>query len=222
MPTAKPYHHGDLRRALLGAAWEILEEEGPEAVTLRAVARRAGVSHAAPQHHFATKSGLVDALATEGFEAFTGVLQAAWDGAVTERPTAPMQALTAVGLAYVRFARGRPHVFQLLNQPDLGPDHPHPSSGEQALAAAAARAFGVLESGVRTCQEAGLIPAGDPAPWSLLCWSGVHGLAMLLKERLIPLGPNADEDELTLLVLAAMSHGLLSRGQPGSSPAVPG
>ena len=222
MPTAKPYHHGHLREALLSAAWELLEEGGADAVTLRAVARRAGVSHAAPHHHFATKGELVDALATEAYDAFTTELQSAWDGQGGVRHTTSLDALTAVGLAYVQFARARPHAFRLLNRPDVRPDQRQPSESGRRLAAAAARSVGVLESGIRACQDDGFILAGDPTAWSLLCWSGVHGLAMLLGEGLIPLGSCADEGELTLLVLAAMSHGLLSRGQPGSPSAVPG
>ena len=74
----KPYHHGDLRRALLRAAVVILEREGPSALSLRAVAREAGVSPAAPYHHFKDKSELLNAVATEGFNRLKAALAEAF------------------------------------------------------------------------------------------------------------------------------------------------
>ncbi len=105
---AKPYHHGDLRRALVEAARQLVEIEGPSAMSLRAVARQAGVSPAAPYHHFKDKSELLAAVADEGWtvlgDEMTEVMQAASDGDQT----------TLMLLAYVRFARTHPALYRVM------------------------------------------------------------------------------------------------------------
>lgn len=104
---SRPYHHGDLRRALLGAARKIMEQEGALALSLRAVAREAGVSPAAPYHHFRDKAELLAAVAEEGFD---GLGQAMRDA----RDTEPNDALTAMGVAYVMFARENPTLYRVM------------------------------------------------------------------------------------------------------------
>ena len=99
---SRPYHHGDLRRALVEAARRLLEAEGPSALSLRAVAREAGVSPAAPYHHFKDKAELLDAVASEGWDMLNESMSAAKDS-VEGR-----QQLTALGIAYVCFARDNP------------------------------------------------------------------------------------------------------------------
>ncbi len=104
----RPYHHGDLRRALVDAARRLLEAEGPSALSLRAVAREAGVSPAAPYHHFKDKAELLDAVAQEG-----------WDALNTQMAEAKAQAsddhqLTAIGIAYVCFARENPALYRVM------------------------------------------------------------------------------------------------------------
>src|SRR4051812_17717177 len=94
-----PYHHGDLRRALIEMALTMLTEEGAWNFTLREVARRAGVSHAAPYNHFADKSALLAELAALGFE----TLRAQMETAAQRHPRSSRQALIAIGEAYVRF-----------------------------------------------------------------------------------------------------------------------
>src|SRR3954451_9817883 len=96
MAEARPYHHGDLRRALIDAARRILEGEGPSALSLRAVAREAGVSPAAPYHHFKDKGELLDAVAMEGWE----MLDAVIGKARTDAPS-PAEALNEIGVNYV-------------------------------------------------------------------------------------------------------------------------
>ncbi|HEV7962299.1 MAG TPA: helix-turn-helix domain-containing protein, partial [Actinoplanes sp.] len=104
------YHHGDLRRALLDAAAEVIEEQGPAALSLRDLARRAGVSHAAPTHHFGDKAGLLTALATEGYGLLVAELAEEW---------AATHSFLEQGVAYVRFAiRHRAH-FEVMFRPDL-------------------------------------------------------------------------------------------------------
>ncbi|HLZ82449.1 MAG TPA: TetR/AcrR family transcriptional regulator [Caulobacteraceae bacterium] len=107
--TARPYHHGDLSRALVAAGRRILEAEGPAALSLRAVAREAGVSPAAPYHHFKDKSELLDAVAEEGWREL-GVAIAKGRAAATE----PRLALSEIGVAYVCFARQNPALYRLM------------------------------------------------------------------------------------------------------------
>src|ERR1700760_731290 len=104
---ARPYHHGDLRRALILAAERILERDGPQALSLRAVAREAGVSPAAPYHHFKDKSDLMLAIAGAGFEALKEALQASFD-------QDPSHSLTTMGVAYVKFARANPALYRVM------------------------------------------------------------------------------------------------------------
>ena len=106
----RPYHHGDLRPVLVAAAVEAIAEDGPAGLSVRAVARRAGVTHAAATYHFGGKAGLLTAVAAEGFRLLADDLGAAW------RATgSPLE----VGVAYVRFALGRRPYFAVMYQPDL-------------------------------------------------------------------------------------------------------
>jgi AcrR family transcriptional regulator len=107
--ASKPYHHGDLSRALVLAGRRILEREGPAAMSLRAVAREAGVSPAAPYHHFKDKCDLMAAVAGEGWDE----LSAAVATARAKSPD-PRHALTEIGLAYVLFARENPALYRLM------------------------------------------------------------------------------------------------------------
>jgi AcrR family transcriptional regulator len=104
----RPYHHGDLRRALVEAARRLLEAEGPSALSLRAVAREAGVSPAAPYHHFKDKAELLDAVAQEGWDILGMQMGEAKAAAVG------MEQLTALGTAYVLFAREHPALYRVM------------------------------------------------------------------------------------------------------------
>ena len=105
---SRPYHHGDLRRALVDAARRLLEAEGPSALSLRAVAREAGVSPAAPYHHFKDKAELLDAVAQEGWDMVSALMAEAKGGATG------LHQLTALGIAYVRFARDNPALYRVM------------------------------------------------------------------------------------------------------------
>jgi AcrR family transcriptional regulator len=105
---ARPYHHGDLRRALIEAARRLLEREGPAALSLRAVAREAGVSPAAPYHHFKDKGELLDAVADEGW----ALISAAMFAAIETAP--PQDQLIPVVLAYVCYARANPALYRIM------------------------------------------------------------------------------------------------------------
>src|SRR5437016_3468378 len=103
MPRTKPYHHGDLRTALLEASLALIRQEGPHGFTLREVARRAGVSHTAPYRHFRDKDDLLAAIAENGFKRLTGMMRA-----TLSNRRDPLRRLQNVGLAYVAFALDQP------------------------------------------------------------------------------------------------------------------
>jgi AcrR family transcriptional regulator len=108
-PCARPYHHGDLSRALVTAGRRILEAEGPAAMSLRAVAREAGVSPAAPYHHFKDKGELLDAVAEEGWHELGQAMAKVRASAASAKA-----AMTELGVAYVRFARENPALYRLM------------------------------------------------------------------------------------------------------------
>jgi AcrR family transcriptional regulator len=166
---SKPYHHGDLRRALLVAAAELIAREGPDRLSLRAVARAAGVSASAPYRHFEDKTALLASLAQEGFEALGAAL-----GAAAGDLTDPVERLRAQARAYVRFAVAEPARFRLMFGRQLAQRAPHPS-----LNAAAWTAFSVLTGDITEAHAAGRI-RGEPDAAVLAAWSMVHGLSNLL------------------------------------------
>ena len=165
------YYGGDLRRDLLDTALEVIAGEGPSAVSLRSLARRLGVSHAAPANHFPDKAALFTAIAVEGFT----LLGEAMAGAVAELgPDATAgQRFRAAGRAYTGFALAHPAHFAVMWQRDLL----HPDDPE--LAAAGDATFELLLGGVRDIQTEGWAPGADPQAVAWLAWSVVHGLAAL-------------------------------------------
>jgi AcrR family transcriptional regulator len=165
------YYGGDLRRDLLDAALEVIASEGPSAVSLRSLARRLGVSHAAPANHFPDKAALFTAIAVEGFT----LLGEAMAGAVAELgPDATAgQRFRAAGRAYTGFALAHPAHFAVMWQRDLL----HPDDPE--LAAAGDATFELLLGGVRDVQAEGWAAGAEPQTVAWLAWSVVHGLAAL-------------------------------------------
>src|SRR5215212_10166673 len=125
---ARPYHHGDLRRALLKAALQAIAEVGPAAVSLRDLARRTGVSHAAPAHHFGDKAGLLTAVATDGFRRLAATLRDTYEATGS---------FLEVGVAYVGFAVTHRAHFEVMFRPELY----HPDDPELVRARDAARAL---------------------------------------------------------------------------------
>lgn len=174
-PPARPasYHHGDLRRALLAAAEIVLEEAGVEGFTLRECARRAGVSHGAPAHHFGDVRGLLSAFTAESFEqleALTRDYRAAAD-------PAPASQLTAIGVAYVDYALAHRARFRLMFRSErLDREHP-------PLLEASARLYGhLVECATASSRAAG---AGETliAEKIAIAWTQVHGFATLMLEN---------------------------------------
>jgi AcrR family transcriptional regulator len=142
------YHHGDLRRALLKAAAEAITEQGVASLSMRDLARRAGVSHAAPGHHFGDKAGLLTALAAEGFEQLAKAL-------ATSRLAS--NSLLEMGVTYVRFAVTRRAEFEVMFRTDL-----HHADAPEVLAARA-RAADALYAGVADLPDGTRAGAASPA-----------------------------------------------------------
>jgi len=160
-PAKSAYHHGDLRAALLDAALEVLEEDGATALSLRAVARRAGVSPAAPYRHYADREALVSAVAVVGYRELAERL-----GAAHPAPSTPDQ-LADVAVAYVRFAVDRPALFRIM----FG--EPCDRDNDERVAATAAVTLYLREI-VARC-----FPGSDPEALAPAIWALVHGLAFL-------------------------------------------
>jgi AcrR family transcriptional regulator len=163
------YHHGRLPQALLKATAKLLEEGGVAGLSLREVARRAGVSHGAPAHHFGDKAGLLTALAAQGFELFGAALCAARDAAGAN----PLQRFGATGYAYVLFAVEHRAHFEIMFHPELL------RQDDPTLRTASDAAYEVLRGVVAEVQAAGLLAGSDPEIVAISAWSQAHGMATL-------------------------------------------
>jgi AcrR family transcriptional regulator len=193
--TARGYHHGDLRNALIIAGRAILAEEGSAGLDLRKVARRAGVSHAPPYRHFPDKQALLVAIAEDGFQELYRQLAAAQSQA--ER--AAIAQLGAIGRAYLAFALDRPaHMREMFSGLTLE-RQAHPS-----LYAASKQSFGLLTATIAAGQASGEIRAGDPTELAITIWSLIHGVTMLLLERQIAM--DADAADVGGLIQGALQQ----------------
>jgi AcrR family transcriptional regulator len=193
MPTepSRPYHHGDLRPALLRAAVEVIGQAGPAAMSLREVARRAGVSHASAAYHFGNKAGLLTAIAAQGYRLLTEELRTARDA---------RRGFLEVGVAYVRFAVSHRAHFEVMYQPELY--RRDDADVGEARAGAAVLLYGTASP------DAGQLAAGAAA------WSLVHGLATLWLNGNLPQQLGNDPEEITRLVARYLSPA----ASPGSPP----
>lgn len=159
--SARTYHHGDLPGALLRAAMELLEESGATELSLRAAARRAGVSTAAPYRHFADRNALLSAIAASGYRELATHLAAAHSGPIKT------DGLAEIAVAYVQFALERPGLFRVMFAESCDTGSP-----ERVAAVDAINAY--LNSVV---QQA--FPSAEPETMALAVWGLVHGLAFL-------------------------------------------
>jgi AcrR family transcriptional regulator len=171
---ARSYHHGDLRAALLRAAVDAIGQAGPAGMSLREVARRAGVSHAAAAYHFGDKAGLLTAVAAQGYRMLTQELQDARDSG---------RGFLEVGVAYVRFAVSHRAHFEVMYRPELY--RPDDAEVLEARAGAAVFLYGT------NSPDAGQLAAGAAA------WSLVHGLATLWLNGNLPSELGTDPEEIT-------------------------
>jgi len=196
MSAKDTYHHGDLRRALLDEALVLIGEKGVEHLSLREVAARVGVSHAAPYHHFADKTALIFALGQEGMQRLDDRMAAAERAAGDDAAAR----LLGIGTAYVLFAVENPEYFAAFTAPEMRaaqetPDgrdvtealYSHEHQGDRAPGETWVR----LLNAVLACQASGDLPPGDPVILGVYLWSLVHGLAELWRTGPLPLMPQA-------------------------------
>ncbi|MFD5266596.1 TetR/AcrR family transcriptional regulator [Streptomyces sp. NPDC058335] len=168
MPESRPYHHGDLRAALLESAERTLREKGVGSLSLRELARETGVSHAAPGRHFKDKQALLDALALAGYDRMAKALDAAHD------PTLPLQPrLTALARAYLTFATENAELLALMYA------RKHEPEATEQMAAGVDRTVGAFERVIADAQRQGEVIEGDPQQLTLFAGAALHGLAAL-------------------------------------------
>lgn len=193
----RDYHHGALRPALLKAAVEVLEERGIDRFSLRETARRAGVSPAAPAHHFGDTPGLLTAIATASFVSLAEQIEAA-DAAAGAKRAARVRAQC---LAYVNFAVENRARYDLMWRPTLF------NSGDPAHVAASLRAFLSLDRAVRGSKSiAEAHPGSIEAAQSIACWSLLHGFARLTIDGMFGREAGATARATKALLPAVLGH----------------
>jgi AcrR family transcriptional regulator len=169
----RPYHHGDLRRALIGAAHDLLELEGPDALSLRAVAREAGVSPAAPYHHFKDKNELLAAVADQGFADLAEDLRKTLDAT----PVAADR-ISAMGGTYVAFAVRRRPLYRVMIATSRTRDRPPEPGSAHSEVVSLMRSVIAETSGPGATQE-------DIDLANMAAWAFIHGLADLTTFRIL-------------------------------------
>jgi len=175
MKRRKPYHHGDLRAALVDAALALVADEGLAALTVRQVARAAGVSHTAAFYHFETRDDLLAAMAERGFVDMAEALARA-----ARKEDEPLAQFERIGEAYVKFALAHAHLYRLMFGREAPERARHP-----ALQAASQALFAILVESIEACQKARLVRKDDAGELALAAWSTAHGIASLLLDRQI-------------------------------------
>jgi AcrR family transcriptional regulator len=197
------YHHGDLKRALTDAALGLVQEKGPKGFTLREVARRAGVSAAAPYRHFADKDELLAAAATQGFVQLHEILSqtAAKHDDLTNQ-------VLDMGRAYVRWAVAHPDYYKVMFGSELD------KTDKPELLTAGLSTFADLLDVIVRCQDANVLPKGDPRDIAGPTWSLLHGIASLVIDGdLRHVGIEDDPHELAERALRGL---LFHRGRPAT------
>jgi AcrR family transcriptional regulator len=172
MPSKK-YHHGDLKNALIKAGIEILSKEGVSGLSLRKVAKRAGVSHSAPYSHFPDKQSLIAAISTEGFNQ----LYAELDASVSPYAKNPKQQLLEGTRAYTLFAIKHTDTFKIMFSGVLEKEKDYPAFVEISY-----KTFQRVVDVVRACQEAGVLRSSAPEVMAVTVWGQVHGIVSLALE----------------------------------------
>ena len=198
-PTSKQaYHHGDLKRALLDAAMTVIAERGTAQLTLRGIAREAGVSHAAPYRHFASKTELIGSVAAQAFWSLSEYL----DQRLAPL-NSPLEKFETLGLAYVEFAAQDHARFQLMFGSELPPKEDH-----EELKEASDSTYQRLAHIVKDCQAQGLLRSGDPESLALTAWSLSHGLAVLVVDKQVSVRDDADLEKMVRQAAADLFSGL--------------
>ncbi|ODT80716.1 MAG: hypothetical protein ABS76_14680 [Pelagibacterium sp. SCN 64-44] len=179
-----PYHHGNLRQALLEAALVVLEQRGEAGLGLRDLARAVGVSPAAPYRHFDSRAALLEALAVTGFQRFAARMEAV-------AASRPDDAMAAMGKTYVVFALQNPNLFRLMFSPQMKKE------ARPGLRLAADAAFDTLRHVIGGDVQTGRVRA-------LAAWAKVHGLAVLLLDGQIAIRAGEDSEALVAEILSSL------------------
>ncbi len=195
------YHHGDLRTALIEAALEIIDEIGPQGLTIRKVAHRAGVSHAAPYRHFPDKDDLILAVVERGFE----LLDEEMERARTAAGSDPIAQFAASGEAYLDFAMSYPAYYRVMFSGDL-----LASKGNEALRHTSEASFVRMIDDLRMAQDLGLVRRGDPTLQAISIVSTVHGFVSLANDNRLNhvYGEQYTEQQVRDFVITAIFEGL--------------
>ena len=199
--AGQSYHHGDLRRALLDAAMQLVTAQGVKGFTLREAAREAGVSHNAPYRHFASRADILVALAQEGQEKLLSKLEAA----VAKGP-GQRQRLERLAIAYLEFADTETPLFRVMFSADVN-DAQTPD-----LVRAQANTLACFEREVRAGEESGLLREGQAHAFLLAGWSAMHGAATLLIDGVLGRTggvPHRAPKKLAMDLMATLFEGML-------------
>jgi AcrR family transcriptional regulator len=199
--TKNNYHHGDLRSALLDAALAVINESGSSQLTIREVARRAGVSHTAPYRHFADKDELIVAVVEQGFELLQQPMQTEKHAAAK----APNSQFAASGTAYIDFALQHPAYYRVMYSGDL-----LTSSGQESLQHTSSNTFAQMVDDIKTCQQLNIVKPGDAALQALAILSTVHGFVTMVNDNRVNalLGQNPDINAVRDMIMASIFEGL--------------
>ncbi len=195
------YHHGDLKDALVDATREIIETEGLDQFTMRESARRAGVSHSAPAHHFGDKTGLLTELAVQSFEARIAQSEAYMAAAGDD----PMHRLKACGLAHIDYTIRHPRLHELCSRPDLT------NRDDPQLQAVMNRMSQTLIATMSEVTGSELKPEKEANPETLLALVVVHGFAALVNDGVILADVPQDERPARARAMADGMLALLER-----------
>src|ERR1700760_4394389 len=195
----RPFHHGNLRAVLLDQAEEVLRERGIDALSLRDLARAAGVSHGAPRSHFIDRNALLDALAERGFIRLADEVREA----ASQAPEGYAAVLHAAGVAYLAFALREPALHDLMFAAKAG-------APSQSVSAAAERLFATLTAVMSTGVEAGAYEARDVGRLTLLLGTTIQGISAFIASRRItvPQGEALLDDAITLFIAGASALAL--------------
>ncbi len=203
----KGYHHGNLREAILSESMSWIKKKGVESLSLREIAKKLGVTHSAPNKHFAKKEELLASLIEAGFIQFKKALL---EGK-KDMDKHPREAFIAMGKSYLRFANENPEMYRLMFSNNIEDMTNYPACEKAGL-----ESFDVLLSSVITLQERGLLRDGDPKSIAFLIWSFTHGYVMLVQDgRLMGIdkkqkqsSPMMTSDELFSQLLHQMHVGI--------------
>jgi AcrR family transcriptional regulator len=197
VPQRKPrgdYHHGNLRRALLDCALQIIDEHGPEAFTVREAARRLGVDHRAAYRHFADRDAVIAAVAEEGYRALVAVLE---EALAREEGEGAAARLIALGRAYAMFALREPARYRVMTGPRSNESGRFPE-----LEIPIARAFELVQHEIRAGMDAGVFVEARVEECAAVMWAEMHGLAILVIMRRVRVRP----DRVREFTTRAMTH----------------